>query len=80
MSGLDLDWKSEVLNGSIPLDSAADEVLKAWLLALKQTDEEKALPPITGSISKEKFQAAFKQCQSTHPHHLPVYIIPSGNV
>jgi hypothetical protein len=29
-------------------------------LALKQTDEEKALPPITGGISKEEFQAAFK--------------------
>jgi hypothetical protein len=54
------DLLDEVLSGSISIDSAADEVLKAWLLALKQTDAEKALPPITGSISKDEFQAAFK--------------------
>ena len=60
ISGHGTDLLDEILSGSISLDLAADEVLRAWLLALQQTDEEKALPPITGSISKEEFQAAFK--------------------
>ncbi|KAL7502579.1 hypothetical protein ACHAXN_000520, partial [Cyclotella atomus] len=54
------DLLQEVMDGTISLDDAADEVITAWIRALKQTDEERALPPITGSISTTEFQAAFK--------------------
>jgi hypothetical protein len=45
------DLLREVLNETISLDDAAEEVVTAWIRALKQTDEERALPPITGNIS-----------------------------
>jgi hypothetical protein len=54
------DLLQEVLDRIVSLDEAADEVVTAWIRALKQTDEERALPPITGSVSASEFQAAFK--------------------
>lgn len=47
--------------------------MAAWIQALRQTDDEKAPPPITGSISKEEFQSAFKAVSehtSSHPSGL----------
>lgn len=42
------------------MEDATDEVVAAWIRSLQQTEAEKALPPITGSITKEEFQSAFK--------------------
>ncbi|KAL7514488.1 hypothetical protein ACHAXN_011839 [Cyclotella atomus] len=36
------------------------EVLDGTIRAVKQTEQEKTLPPITGKISKTQFQMAFK--------------------
>jgi hypothetical protein len=55
-----IDLMQEVLDGTITLDDATDETVAAWIRAIKQTDAEKALPPVTGKISKEQFQTAFK--------------------
>jgi hypothetical protein len=54
------DLLQEVLDGAISIDNATDEVVAAWIRSLQQTEAEKALPPITGSISKEEFKSAFK--------------------
>jgi hypothetical protein len=43
------------------MDDATDEVIIAWVNTLKQTDKEHALPKITGKITKDEFQAAFKK-------------------
>ena len=55
-----LDLLQEVLDGSISIDDATDETIAAWIRAVKQTEQEKNLPPITGKITKEQFQGAFK--------------------
>jgi hypothetical protein len=60
------DLLQEVLDGTITIDDAADEVVSAWIWALKQTDDEKALMPITGSISTSEFHGSFQGSIRTH--------------
>jgi hypothetical protein len=49
------DLLSEVLDGTLQMDDATDEVIRAWVSTLKQTDKERALPKITGKITKNEF-------------------------
>jgi hypothetical protein len=49
----------EILDGDIGIDDAVDEAIPAWILALKQTEQERRLPPITGKITASEFRAAF---------------------
>jgi hypothetical protein len=51
---------SEVLDGSIPMGEAVDEVVRAWVVSLKQTEKERNLPPISGKITKDELQTAMK--------------------
>jgi hypothetical protein len=37
------------------MDDATDEVIRAWVSILKQTDKERELPKITGKITKNEF-------------------------
>ena len=53
------DLLQEVLDGTITIPEATDEVVVAWITAVKQTDRERDLPPITGYISPRDFQEAF---------------------
>ena len=55
------DLLQEVLDGSISIPDATDEVVTAWIQSLKQTETERTLPPIKGTISKSDFQEAFKK-------------------
>ena len=53
------DLLQEVLDGTLSLAEATDEVIVAWINAVKQTERERKLPPITGYISAWEFQEAF---------------------
>jgi hypothetical protein len=59
MQGQGTDLLQEVLDGEVEMDEAVDEAIRAWILALKQTETERRLPPITGRITAEEFRAAF---------------------
>ena len=60
MSNHGTDLLQEVLDGTIPIPDATDEFITAWIHSIKQTEEEKTLPPITGNITPQQFQDAFK--------------------
>ena len=47
------------MSGSLEIPEATYEVIVAWINAVKQTDAERALPPISGYISPREFQQAF---------------------
>ena len=49
-----------IRDGTLGLTEATDEAIQAWLSALKQTGSQMTLPRITGAISVEEFQSAFK--------------------
>jgi hypothetical protein len=59
MQGQGTDLLQEVLDGEVEMDEAVDEAIRSWILALKQTETERRLPPITGKITAEEFRAAF---------------------
>jgi hypothetical protein len=59
MQGQGTDLLQEVLDGEVEMDEAVDEAIRAWILALKQTETERRLPPITGKITAKEFRAAF---------------------
>ena len=50
MTDHDTDRMQEVLDGTISIPEATDEVIAAWITSVKQTDAEHALPPIKGEI------------------------------
>jgi hypothetical protein len=53
------DLMQEILDGDIGMDDAVDEAIRAWIIVLKQTEQERRLPPITGKITASDFRAAF---------------------
>lgn len=55
-----LDLMDEILQGTIEIPEATDDIIVAWIKAHKQTETEMTLPSITGEISKEEFQKAFR--------------------
>jgi hypothetical protein len=60
MSGHGTDLLDEIKSGTLDTSEATDEVILAWIAALKQTDAEAALPPVTGEVSAQQFRDAFK--------------------
>jgi hypothetical protein len=60
MSGHGTDLLDEVRKGTLDTNDAVDGVILAWIEALKQTEAEASLPPVTGEVSPEQFRDAFK--------------------
>lgn len=54
------DLVDELIAGTMDIDEVADEAIQAWLSAVQQTASELTLPRMTGEISPEDFQKAFK--------------------
>jgi hypothetical protein len=60
MAGYGTDLLDEVKAGTLDTSEAVDEVILAWIEALKQSEAEASLPPVTGEVTPEQFQDAFK--------------------
>ena len=54
------DLMDALKNGELSISDGADEAIQAWLSAVQQTASKMTLPRITGEISTEMFQSAFK--------------------
>jgi hypothetical protein len=59
MTGHGTDLMQDILDGSIDIDDAADEAVHAWIIALKQTEKEREILPISGKITPLEFRSAF---------------------
>ena len=54
------DLVDDLYRGKIDMETCTDEAIQAWLRTMRKTPSEIALPPITGEITKDDFQMAFK--------------------
>eukprot|EP00956_Cyclotella_meneghiniana_P033093 scaffold93176_cov89-Cyclotella_meneghiniana.AAC.2 len=73
------DLMDEILNGTVAIPDATDEIIVAWIQAHKQTEEELKLPKITGEITPEQLQKRLQWYQSIHRRHHQDYITRSGS-
>ena len=51
----------EILNGTYDIPQGTPDAIRAWISSMKRTPAESALPKVTGYISREQFQSAFKK-------------------
>ena len=60
-----------LLSGQFTTKYEVPPLVAAWTKAVTQTEEERALPEVVGSLSKEEFQQMFckkKEGVSSDPH------------
>jgi hypothetical protein len=60
-----------LLQGTFQTEYEVGPAVTAWINAVRQTDEEKSIPPVIGSLSTTEFQEMFKkkhEATSSDPH------------
>jgi hypothetical protein len=50
-----------LLQGTFQTEYEVGPAVTAWINAVRQTDEEKSIPPVIGSLSTTEFQEMFKK-------------------